>query len=69
VDDNPQMMFQFKGLPLNFKCKREFSSNGRDAIKKYVNMIEKNKVYHIIFLDIMMPSFNGLETATEIRAI
>jgi two-component system NtrC family sensor kinase len=45
----------------------EKASNGMDGVKKVQKAIENNTPYAVIFLDMRMPGWNGLETAIEIR--
>jgi two-component system NtrC family sensor kinase len=43
------------------------ASNGMEGLKKVRQAIEKGTPYAVIFLDMRMPGWNGLETAVEIR--
>lgn len=43
------------------------ASNGRDGVKKIKEALERGNPYAVIFLDMRMPGWNGLETAVEIR--
>ncbi len=43
------------------------ASNGMEGLKKVQLAIEKGRPYAVIFLDMRMPGWSGLETAIEIR--
>lgn len=43
------------------------ASNGMDGLKKVVQAVESGRPYAVIFLDMRMPGWDGLETAMEIR--
>lgn len=43
------------------------ASNGMEGVKKVQQAIENKRPYAVIFLDMRMPGWNGLETAVEIR--
>jgi signal transduction histidine kinase len=43
------------------------ASNGMEGVKKVQKAIERGRPYAVIFLDMRMPGWNGLETAVEIR--
>jgi signal transduction histidine kinase len=43
------------------------ASNGMEGVKKVQKAIENGCPYAVIFLDMRMPGWNGLETAVEIR--
>src|ERR1700744_5099808 len=43
------------------------ASNGMEGVKKVREAIKKGHPYAVIFLDMRMPGWNGLETAVEIR--
>jgi two-component system, NtrC family, sensor kinase len=43
------------------------ASNGMEGVKKVQQAIKKGHPYAVIFLDMRMPGWNGLETAVEIR--
>ena len=45
------------------------ASNGMEGLKKVQKAIEAGRPYAVIFLDMRMPGWNGLETAIEIRKI
>jgi two-component system chemotaxis response regulator CheY len=46
----------------------EMAKNGYEAIEKVKQSLDKNAVFHVIFLDIMMPDLNGIEALEEIRS-
>ena len=43
------------------------AANGMEGLKKVQAALEKGKPYAVIFLDMRMPGWSGLETAVEIR--
>ncbi len=43
------------------------ASNGMEGVKKVQEALEQGRPYAVIFLDMRMPGWNGLETAIEIR--
>jgi two-component system NtrC family sensor kinase len=43
------------------------ASNGMEGVKKVQKAIKNGRPYAVIFLDMRMPGWNGLETAVEIR--
>ncbi|GAA4084690.1 hybrid sensor histidine kinase/response regulator [Mucilaginibacter panaciglaebae] len=43
------------------------ASNGMDGVKLVKKAVEEGRPYAVIFLDMRMPGWNGLETAIEIR--
>lgn len=52
-----------------FKC-IDTSSNGEDAIEKYIEYYENNyKYYDIVLSDIQMPILNGIELTTHIYSM
>lgn len=45
----------------------EKAANGMEGVRKVIEALEKGTPYAVIFLDMRMPGWNGLETAQEIR--
>ncbi len=62
VDDNEMNLQVIKGLLKATKVKITTAMSGAECLEK---MKEKN--YHIVFLDHMMPGMDGIETVHEIR--
>lgn len=60
----PLLITRTPSIPV-FKVDK--ASNGMDGLKKVQKAIEENSPYAIIFLDMRMPGWSGLETAVEIR--
>ena len=67
VDDNA---YVFKGLELatcSYKKNLDYAKNGLEGFSKYKSLIEQNFMYHIIFMDVLMPICDGLEATKMIR--
>jgi two-component system, chemotaxis family, chemotaxis protein CheY len=45
------------------------ATNGRDGLNLFKNTIEKDALFSLIFLDIMLPEMDGQEVLKEIRRI
>lgn len=43
------------------------ASNGMEGLKRVIQAVESGRPYAVIFLDMRMPGWDGLETAMEIR--
>lgn len=48
-----------------FDC--DVVKNGTDGLNAFIEAIKQNKVYDVIFMDIMMPEINGIELLKKIR--
>ncbi len=62
VDDDPVNLLLGKILLNKFGIKADFANSGSDALDKF-----KKGRYDMIFLDINMPDYNGLEVTERIR--
>ena len=60
----PLLITRASSIP-TFKVDK--ASNGMEGLKKVRKAVAENYPYAIIFLDMRMPGWNGLETAIEIR--
>ncbi len=64
VDDDPGTCITFKKILIKKGYNVNIASTGEEAIA-----IAKEKIYNIIFIDIKMPTINGLETYLVIKEI
>jgi signal transduction histidine kinase/CheY-like chemotaxis protein/HPt (histidine-containing phosphotransfer) domain-containing protein len=62
VDDDPVNLLLGKLILDKYKVKADFSNSGSDALKKF-----RTDRYDIIFLDINMSDYNGMEITKHIR--
>lgn len=62
VDDDPVNLLLGRLILKKFKTKTDFSNSGADALDKF-----KKGRYDIIFLDINMPDYDGMEITKRIR--
>lgn len=46
-----------------------FAINGKEALQAYKHARDRNRSYHLVCLDIMMPEMDGQTVLREIRAI
>ena len=67
VDDNNWILMNSSRIPSEFKYKMESALNADTAFKKYLDMVEKGMMYHLIFIDVKMPKKDGIELTKEIR--
>ena len=58
-----RLLLRFMGEVAN--C--EIAHNGVEALKLFEQHLKKQKMYDLIFLDIMMPDMDGLSTLKRIR--
>lgn len=62
VDDNEMNLLVAKKLLRETKVQTDTASSGRECLQK-----TKDKAYHVIFMDHIMPDMDGEETLGEIR--
>ena len=62
VDDLDVNLQVFKQIAARWGISPDVASNGAKAIE-----MAKEKDYHLIFLDLMMPEMDGIETAAELK--
>lgn len=62
VDDNPNNLLLLQKIILKAGFDTDIAVNGLEALK-----MASKKDYDVIFLDVMMPVMNGLETARLLR--
>ena len=62
VDDDPVNLILGKLILQKYKVKADFSNSGSDALEKL-----KKSRYNIVFLDINMPDYSGMEITKRIR--
>ncbi|KYK28380.1 chemotaxis protein CheY [Thermoplasmatales archaeon SG8-52-1] len=65
VDDEPDQIFTAKMILEDLGS--EYEVIGVSSGNKCIEMLKKNKIPDIIFLDIMMPGMNGWDVAAEIK--
>ena len=63
VDDNQLNLVVFGNLLMQTCVKIDFANDGFEAVE-----MSRDKKYDVIFMDIMMPDKDGVETLREIRA-
>ena len=71
-DDETFNISTIKNMLKKFNIDSDISTNGRECLDAIINKKELNckcdkKYYKLIFLDMMMPIMNGLETAKKIQ--
>jgi CheY-like chemotaxis protein len=65
VDDNATNRKVIKELMSIYRMQVDTAGSGEECIK----LLEEGKLYHIIFMDQMMPGMDGIETAEAIRTM
>ena len=63
VEDYEMNRILIEEMLLSFNIEPDFALNGKDA----VDMVEKNGLYDIIFMDINMPIMNGIDATKILR--
>lgn len=66
VDDDPEIMAMYKDLFISNGNKYEFANNGFEAYEKIKN---NPNYFHLLVSDIVMPVWDGLKAAYEIRKL
>ena len=71
-DDEEFNLSTIKNMLKKFNINADISTNGKECIdsilkKKKLNCLCKKKCYKLIFLDMMMPVMDGLETTKQIQ--
>jgi len=67
VDDNPFNLMIAKKFIEILGYVAEAAMNGKEAIEKVKNCVEKGEVYQLILMDIQMPVMDGLEATAKLR--
>jgi CheY-like chemotaxis protein/signal transduction histidine kinase/HAMP domain-containing protein len=65
VDDDIRNVFALSSVLESYKMNITFAENGREAIEQ----LEKEPVFDLILMDIMMPDMDGYETMRHIRGM
>jgi len=68
VDDDPPLR-KIMSLWLKAHADVHVASDGEEAFEMFSKLNEDKMPYDIIFMDIMMPGLNGIETLKKIRAL
>ena len=64
VDDEPDFLFAMKAWLLSRGLAVQTANSGREGIDKL-----KQKKPDVVFVDVMMPKMDGIDTLAQIRAI
>ena len=68
VDDDISTRQLLHAILMNYAtC--DLAVDGKEAVDLVKKSIEEEKIYDVVFLDIMMPELNGHETLLEIRQL
>lgn len=65
VDDDIRNVFALSSVLESYRMDVTFAENGREAIE----LLEKNRNYDLVLMDMMMPEMDGYEAMTRIRQI
>lgn len=68
-DDNITSLQAFQKLPYNAKLQIHYGQSFTNALDIFRNFLETGYNYHIIFIDLMGKTINGLELMKNIRGI
>ena len=64
-DDSNSLLILKRFVESHAEC--DTAVDGADALEKYLQSLEEDRPYQLIFLDIMMPKMNGIEVMEQIR--
>ncbi|MCL2185695.1 MAG: response regulator [Treponema sp.] len=64
VDDDNDILEYFKEIANEFKISCSTAKSGKEAIE----LVEKNGLYHIYFVDWKMPGMDGIQLTSELKA-
>lgn len=67
VEDDPISIKVLKGLIFRYVIASDVAINGQEGIDFFVQAHEENSPYDLIFMDIMIPRINGLQSVLTIR--
>ncbi len=69
AEDNPTNQLVMKGMLKKLGLNAKIVNNGKEALKKVIKALEKDKFYDVIFMDTEMPEMDGLDATKAILEV
>ena len=69
IADDDKVSREYLRIILSKYGECEFSTNGIEAVDAFILALDENAPFDIIFLDIMMPMYDGVKALSTIRKI